>query len=65
MKNETSLDQEHWAFINDWRLPDQRDDRQQMLVSVPEVVGSPAARRALARQSHQINYKVWSQERHE
>jgi hypothetical protein len=61
----TSLDAAHWAFINKWELPAQEDDRTPMNGSVTNSRGRPSARRASARASHQANYKVWSQERHD
>lgn len=54
-----------WAFINEWHVESQGDDRRQVSGSVPESTGSSAARRASARQSHQVNFKAWSKERHD
>src|SRR5438046_9593909 len=58
----TSLDAAHWAFINKWELPGQADDRTPMNGSVRNNRGTPSARRAFARASHQANYKEWSHE---
>jgi hypothetical protein len=55
----------HWAFINDWHVEDQADDRKPMSGKVSESSGSPSARRAGARRSHQLSYKEWSKDRSE
>ena len=54
----------HYPFINEQQLEGQRDDRQPMngvVASIRESGTSSA--RAFARQSHQLMYKKWSQER--
>jgi hypothetical protein len=58
----TSHEAAHWAFINDWHVTGQRDDRKAMNGSVAVTSGSRSAHRAFARRSHQLNYKQWSQE---
>jgi len=54
-----------WAFINEWQLEGQSDDRSPMHNPVVESDGSPASRRSRSRRSHQLQYKKWSTERHE
>lgn len=61
-----SAESAHWAFINQWQLVEQSDDRRPMNGSVPRGdETTPSNRRSLARRSHQLNYKKWSQARHE
>ncbi len=61
----SSLDKEYWAFINEWNLKGQADDRAPMMRSVADSSGTPSGRRAVARRSHQLNYKKWSKQRHD
>jgi hypothetical protein len=58
-----SFNPSHWAFINEWRLNDQGDDRKPMIGAVAESSGSLSARRSFARRSHQLMYKEWSKTR--
>jgi hypothetical protein len=58
-----SFDTSHWAFINEWHLNDQGDDRKPMIGAVAESSGSLSARRSFARRSHQLMYKEWSKTR--
>jgi hypothetical protein len=54
----------HYPSINEQQLEGQRDDRRPMsgVVAAIREIGTPSAR-AFARQSHQLMYKKWSQER--
>ena len=58
-----SFDTSHWAFINEWHMNDQGDDRRPMIGAVAESSGSLSARRSFARRSHQLMYKEWSRTR--
>src|SRR6266516_4226564 len=53
----------HWTSTSDWQVEPQADDRILMDGAVASNAGSPSARRAFARRSHQINYKAWSRAR--
>jgi hypothetical protein len=55
-----SFDTSHWAFINEWHMNDQGDDRRPMIGAVAKSSGSLSARRSFARRSHQLMYKEWS-----
>jgi hypothetical protein len=55
-----------WAFINNWQVPAQPNDR----ASVPRVAGGVGnttsfAHRSAARRKHQTSFKLWSQGRAE
>lgn len=58
-------DESRWSFINEWHVNAQEDDRPPMTSVVSDGAGRPSARRAFARQSHQLKYKKWSQARHD
>ena len=55
----------HWPRQNSWLSEGQPDDRTPMDGSVAESGGPASAQLALARQSHQIMFKKWSQARHD
>lgn len=57
------FDPVRWALANPWLAEGQADDRMPMNGSVAESGGSASAQRALARRSHQIKFKQWSQVR--
>jgi hypothetical protein len=55
-----------WSFINKWEPQAQHDDRPPMSGFVePRNEATPSGWRAFARQSHQLMYKKWSQDRHD
>jgi len=55
-----------WSFINEWQVQAQHNDRQQTNAFVePQTEATASARRAFARQRHQLMYKKWSRERHD
>lgn len=54
-----------WAQANPWLTHGQADDRRLMNGSVVGSGGPASNRRALARRSHQLKFKTWSQERHD
>jgi len=58
-------DPSHWAFISEWHVQEQSNDR--MPASGAAAHNSPTAsvRRSLARQTHQLEYKRWSKQRHD
>ncbi len=60
-----NYDAGHWAFINDWQVNAQEDDRLPMMGTVADNAGPSSARRASTRQSRQVQYKKWSQARHD
>lgn len=55
----------HWAFINEWKVSPQSNDRTPALGERAGSVGSPSARRSTARRKHQARFKEWSQDRHD
>ncbi|HEV8134244.1 MAG TPA: hypothetical protein VGP85_06195 [Pyrinomonadaceae bacterium] len=59
------LDAALWSLANPWLVEGQADDRPPMDGSVTNSGGTPASRRALARRCHQLNFKKWSQARHD
>jgi hypothetical protein len=61
----SSLDATRWAFINEWHLEGQANDRKPMRVGVVDGAGSASERRSATRRSHQMMYKEWSQARHD
>ncbi len=54
-----------WSFINDWHVNPQPNDRPLLGGAAAGSAGTPSARRASARQSHQAKFKKWSQSRHD
>ena len=54
-----------WALANAWLSEGQADDRVPMDGSVRNSGQTPSGQRALARQTHQLMFKKWSQERHD
>lgn len=61
----TQSDLNRWAFVNTRLEEGQADDRQPMNGSVADSGGTASEQRALARKSHLLMHKKWSQERHE
>ena len=59
------LDAALWALANPWLVDGQADDRPPMDGSVTGSHGTPASQRAFARRCHQLNFKKWSQARHD
>jgi len=55
----------HWAFINDWRVEPQFNDRTPVMGEGTGSLGSPSARRSTARRKHQARFKEWSGDRHD
>jgi len=54
-----------WAQQNPWLSEGHPDDRRPMNSSVEKRGGTPSAKRAFARRSHQVMFKKWSQARHD
>lgn len=51
-----------WAFISNWKVEEQSNDRMQARSAVTSPDGRPITR-SMARRQHQIGYKRWSQDR--
>jgi hypothetical protein len=58
-------DATRWAFINQWQVNDQADDRRPMDGGATSASASPPVRRSIARRKHQLMFKEWSRERHD
>ena len=58
-----SLDTKQWAQLNPWLSEGQDDDRRPMDGSVADRGGTASGQRTLARESHQLKFKKWSQGR--
>jgi hypothetical protein len=56
---------EHWKFINQWQVAEQSNDRMQQDGAVTDSTQVSNVKRSSARRQHQLNYKRWSQERHD
>ena len=54
-----------FAQANPWLAEGQADDRIPVNGVVPASDGSPAEKRSLARRTHQLMFKKWSQARHD
>ena len=54
-----------WAFINEWKVEPQSNDRVPVFGAVATGTASPSARRSSARRKHQAMFKEWSRQRHE
>ena len=54
-----------WAFINDWRVEPQADDRMQASGQVARSSETASGRRSTTRRRHQAMYKQWSRARHD
>ncbi len=54
-----------WAFINDWRVEPQADDRIQTSGQVARSTEPAPGRRSATRRRHQAMYKQWSRNRHD
>jgi hypothetical protein len=52
-----------WVRVNPWLPEGQSNDRIPADGSVSDSRGTPAGRRTLARESHQLKFKRWSQAR--
>jgi hypothetical protein len=59
------FDSERWVLANAWFSEGQANDRAPMDGSVKGHGETPAGQRAFARQTHQLMFKKWSQERHD
>jgi len=59
------FDAERWALANAWLSEGQANDRVPMDGSVSSSGDTPSGQRAFARQTHQLMFKKWSQERHD
>jgi hypothetical protein len=64
-QTQSEFDQVRWEQLNPWLSEGQPDDRIPMNGAVKDTGGSPSARRAFNRRSHQAMFKKWSQERHD
>ena len=58
-------DKSRWAFITEWQVEPQSDDRQPMFGRVAAGKSSQAAGRSRSRRQHQAMFKAWSQSRHD
>jgi hypothetical protein len=54
-----------WTKLNPWLSEGRFDDTRPMNGSVADSSGTPSAKRAFARRSHQVMFKKWSQARHD
>ncbi len=54
-----------WARANPWLAEGQADDRLPVNGAVVAGGGTPAEERSLARRTHQLMFKKWSQARHD
>jgi hypothetical protein len=63
--SDNQFDPIRWRLANPWLTEGQADDRTQVDGTVMRTGGSKSAQRASARQSHQLMFKRWSQDRHE
>ena len=54
-----------WALANPWLAEGQADDRTPMNGAVADGGGTAAEQRSLARRTHQLMFKKWSQARHD
>lgn len=59
------FDAKRWALANPWLAEGQSDDRRPMDGSVSDSGDTSSGQRAFARQTHQLRFKKWSQERHD
>lgn len=57
------FDTRQWAQLNPWLSEGQSNDRRPMDGSVADSVGTSSGQRTLARESHQLKFKKWSQAR--
>ena len=60
-----AADASHWAFITDWKVEPQYNDRPVMSGKVAPSTAPRSAQRSTARRTHQAMFKKWSQSRHE
>ncbi len=58
-------DKARWAYITQWKVAPQSDDRRPVSGSVAAGTSSLAAGRSSARRQHQAKFKAWSQGRHD
>jgi hypothetical protein len=65
LRKSSPFDPKRWALANSWLSEGQRDDRIPMDGAVKASVGTPSGQRAIARQTHQLMFKKWSQQRHD
>ena len=61
----TRFDPLKWARANPWLVEGQPDDRLPVNRAVAAGGGTPAEERSLARRTHQLRFKKWSQARHD
>lgn len=60
-----AFDPVKWALANPWLAEGQADDRTPMNGAVANGGGTAAEQRSLARRTHQLMFKKWSQSRHD
>ena len=60
-----AFDAIRWALANPWLAEGQADDRTPMNGAVADGGGTAAEQRSLARRTHQLMFKKWSQARHD
>jgi len=65
LPNSSPFNAERWALANAWLSEGGRDDRLPMDGAVKDGGGTPSGQRAIARQTHQLMFKKWSQQRHD
>jgi len=58
-------DTARWAYITEWRVGPQSNDRRPVSGSVATGKSSLSAGRSSARRQHKARFKVWSQSRHD
>jgi len=58
-------DKARWAYITEWHVEPQSDDRRPVSGSVSAGTSSLSAGRSSARRQHQAMFKAWSQSRHD
>lgn len=59
-------DKSRWAYITEWQVEPQSDDRRPMFGSVAAAgKSSLSAGRSRTRRQHKAMFKAWSQSRHD
>ena len=61
----SQFDARRWALASRWLTEGQADDRMPMDGSVTDSGATPSGQRSLARRTHQLMFKKWSQARHD
>ena len=58
-------DESRWAYITQWQVEPQPDDRRPMFGRIAAGKSSQSAGRSTTRRRHQAMFKAWSQSRHD